>query len=231
MLHDEADGEVDERRTRLVGEQRKLFDSVELGGVLRVAGVVRAGAHFERRVSGRVVDLAGLPTQPAASQRAPWDDTHVVLLGDAEHVGLDAAHEQRVRRLLGDDPAEAAAFGDPLVLDRAVCRERRRTEGPDLALALEVGECSDRLAVVGVGTVDMVDIDPIGLEPLQAVPDLLHDSAPRVVAVVRVACLAHRYVHRVAELRGEDDVVTAASREGFADDDLGLPWSRRRRCR
>ena len=89
---------------------------------------------------------------------------------------------------------------------------------------MEVGQCGDRLVVVGsgIGTVHLVQIDPIGLEPLQAVLDLLHDPAPRVAAVVRVAGLTHRYVHRTVELRGQDDVVTAATSQGFADDDLGL---------
>jgi len=68
----------------------------------------------------------------------------------------------------------------------------------------------------------LVEVDPVGLEPLQAVLDLLHDPAPRVVAVVRVAGLTHRYVHRAVEFRCQDDVVTTTARQRFADDDLGL---------
>jgi len=89
---------------------------------------------------------------------------------------------------------------------------------------LEVGECSDRLVVVGagVGPIHLVEVDPVGLEPLQAVLDLLHDPAPRVAAIVRVAGLTHRYVHRAVEFRCQDDVVTTTARQRFADDDLGL---------
>jgi hypothetical protein len=64
--------------------------------------------------------------------------------------------------------------------------------------------------------VNLVEVDPVGLKPLQRVLDLLDDPAAGVATLVGV--LAHRHVH----LAGEHDVVALAARQGLADDDLGL---------
>ncbi len=87
-------------------------------------------------------------------------------------------------------------------------------EAADLALVDEIGERAERLVDVGarVRTVDLVEVDPVGLQAPQRVLDLVDDPAPRVPAVVWV--IAHRHVR----LRGQHDVVTPAPGERFADD-------------
>ncbi len=146
-----------------------------------------------------------------------------MLLRDREHVGLDAAVEQRVRRLLGDVATQAAPLGGPLRRDHVVGREGGGAERADLAGALQVGERGERLLVGGeaVGAVHLVEVDVVGAQAPEARLDLAHDPAPRVAPAVGVALLAHRHVHGAVELGGEDDLVAAAL-EGLADDLLGL---------
>jgi hypothetical protein len=81
----------------------------------------------------------------------------------------------------------------------------------------EVAQRPQRLVDVGVrlGAVDLVEVDPIGLQPPQRVLDLGDDPAPRVAAAV--GSVAHREMH----LGREHDVV-AAPPQRPADDLLGL---------
>ena len=155
--------------------------------------------------------------QPAPGERAPRDHAHAVPLARRQHVLLDAAYEQRVRRLLGDEALAAAALRRPLRLDDLLSGERRAAEGADLALPHEVGERAERLVDVGSGlrAVHLVEVDPVGLQAPQAVLHLADDPAARVAALVRV--VAHGAVH----LGGEYDAVAAAL-ERLTDDLLGL---------
>jgi hypothetical protein len=92
------------------------------------------------------------------------------------------------------------------------------TEVADLALMDEIGECAEGLVDVGVriGAVDLVEVNPVGLQPPQRVLDLGHDPAPRVPALVGVT--ADRHVR----LAGQDDVVAPAAGQRLADDQLRL---------
>jgi hypothetical protein len=134
-----------------------------------------------------------------------------------EHVGLDPAREQAVGRLLADEALEPALARRPLRLDDLRRRERGGADVADLALVDEVRQRAQRLLDVGVrlGTMDLVEVDPVGLEPPQGVLDLADDPAPRVAELVGV--VAHRAVH----LGREHDVV-AAPGERLADDLLRL---------
>ena len=76
--------------------------------------------------------LAQLARQPPAGERAPRDHAHPVRSHDRQHLRLDAAHEDRVRRLLADEATEAALLPDPLRLDDRRGRVGRRAEVPDL---------------------------------------------------------------------------------------------------
>ena len=67
-----------------------------------------------------------------------------------EDLSLYVAVEDGVGRLLGVDPLEAAALGDPLRLDDVGCGGRGGPDGPDLATADEVRERGERLLDVRV---------------------------------------------------------------------------------
>jgi hypothetical protein len=98
-------------------------------------------------------------------------------------------------------------------------RKRRGPDVADLSGAHQVCERAERLIDVGVGlgTVDLVEVDPVGAQPPQAVLDLSHDPAPGVAELVGVV------PHRAVDLGREDDVVAAAARQSLADDLLGFP--------
>ncbi len=59
--------------------------------------------------------------------------------------GLDAAHEDRVRRLLGHEPLAAATLGHPLGLDDVIGRERRAPDIADLSGTHEITQGPERL--------------------------------------------------------------------------------------
>ena len=170
-----------------------------------------------RVLSGGAWPLRQRAAQPAARERAPRDDAHAEAPAERQHLGLDAAHEHRVRRLLADEPRVAARLGDPLRGHDLARRIRRRADVADLARTHEIGERAERLVVIGVvvEAVDLVEVDPVGAEPAQAGLALLDDPAARVAALVRA--FAHRPVH----LRREHDLV-AASFERLGDDLLRL---------
>ena len=137
--------------------------------------------------------------------------------GGGEHVELDAADQDRVRRLLGAEALEAPVACRPLRLDDLAGGERGGPDVADLALLNEIGERAERLVDVGfgVGAVHLVEVDPVGTQAPQRVLDLGDDPAARTAAVVRVL------VHRHTELRGQHDIVATAL-ERLADDLLRL---------
>ena len=132
-----------------------------------------------------------------------------------QHVELDAADQERVGRLLGAEALEAPFARGPLRLDDLAARVRRGPDVADLALLDEVGERAERLVDVGVrvGSVYLVEVDPVGAESSQRVLDLLDDPAAGSSAVVGVV------VHRDEELGGQHDVVASAL-QCLADDFL-----------
>ena len=151
--------------------------------------------------------LAPAARQPAAGQRAVGHDAHAVPQARGQHVGLDGADEDRVRRLLGDEPLQAAGRARPTAPPRSGCAGNvERADVADLALVHEVGERAERLLDVGarIGAVDLVEVDPVGAEPPQPVLDRAHDPAARVALLVGVLA------HRVVELGGQHDVVAPA---------------------
>jgi hypothetical protein len=111
----------------------------------------------------------------------------------------------------------AAVAGHPLGLDDLTSGEGRGTDVADLALADEVGEGAEGLLDVGVGTraVNLVEVDPVGVEPPERVLDGPDDPASGAALTVRVIA------HSAVELGGQDDVVATAS-DGLADDLFGF---------
>jgi hypothetical protein len=61
-----------------------------------------------------------------------------VALAGGQHIVLDRADEDRVRRLFTAEALAAAALGGSLRLDDLRCGERRVSEVADLALVNEV---------------------------------------------------------------------------------------------
>ena len=224
---DEAERKMGEGHPCVGGDLLERRDQVELGRHRGPLGVEPFG--LAGRPTGLLDLLARLVAagEEAAVERTPRDDAHAVALAGGEHGRLDAAHEDRIRRLLAPEALVTSPFGHPLGLDDLVGREGRTAGVADLALVHQVGQRRQGVVDVGgrVGTVHLVEVDVVGAETAQRVLDLGHDPAPRVAPLVGV--LAHGAV----ELGGQHHVVAAAL-QGLADDLLGLARpSTRRRCR
>ena len=116
VVDDEGDGQLDQRHARVVGHLRELLDRLELALVLRQRHVEARGEALARGRGRRAVG-APVPGQPAAAERAVGEDAHAVALRGRQDVELDAAHEQRVRRLLGAEALQAPLARGPLRLD------------------------------------------------------------------------------------------------------------------
>ena len=88
----------------------------------------------------------------------------------------------------------------------------------DLALVYEVAQRAERLVDVGVRVraVDLVQVDPVGLQPAQRVLDLADDPPPGVATLVGV--VSHRHV----DLAGEHDAFALTCGERLANDLLGF---------
>ena len=82
----------------------------------------------------------------------------------------------------------------------------------------EIAQGAERLVDIGLGAraVDLVEVDPVGLQPAQRVLDLGDDPPPRVATLVGV--IAHRHV----DLAGEHHVFALAAGQRLADNRLGL---------
>jgi hypothetical protein len=135
-----------------------------------------------------------------------------------QHVGLDAAHQDRVRRLLGHEALQAAVAGGPLRLDDLAGGVGGRPDVAGLALPDQVGQRAEGVLDVGVlaGPVHLVKVDVVGVQAAQRVLDLADDPAPGAAPLVRVAA-----VHGHEEFRGQHDAVPPPG-QGPANDPLGL---------
>ena len=198
-----------------LGERDELFDDVEAALVGEVVDHVGAAQVV-------VLVLAYAAGEQALAERAPDQGAHAEALGGGQYLALDAAVEDGVDRLLGVESREAAPLGDPLGLDDVGGVGLRRADRADLAAADQVGQCGEGLLDVGagVGAVELVEVDVVGLQATQRVLHGGDDPAPRGALLVRV--LAGRAAeHRAAELGGEHDLVPAPF-QGLADDVLGV---------
>ena len=162
-----------------------LFDGVE--AVLVTEHLLEASADHVGLLA--FAHAAGEHSLP---ERAPDQYAHAVALRDRQHLGLDAAVEDRVGRLLGAEALQTAALGDPLGLDDVGRGSRRRSDRADLAAVDQVRERRERLLDVGrrIESVDLVQVDVVGLQPAQRILDRRHDPAPRGALPVWV--VAHR---------------------------------------
>jgi hypothetical protein len=190
-----------------------------LGGV-GLAGGIKAVPGKRGPASGQVRLLApAVPAgQEAPRERRPGEDSHAESLAGWQDVRFDTAGQHRIGRLLGAEAHQAASLGDVIGLDDLLGRERRASERPDLPGPDQVREGREGLLDVGRGVraVDLVQVDPVGPQPAEAVLHLREDPAPGVAAAI--GPIAHLEVH----LRCQDDVVATAL-ERLADDLLRLP--------
>jgi hypothetical protein len=87
-------------------------------------------------------------------------------------------------------------------------------EVADLAVVDEVGERPEGLVDVGAGVraVDLVEVDPVGVQASQGLLDSADDAASRGASQAGVVA------HRKADLGRQDDLVPLASRQRLADD-------------
>jgi hypothetical protein len=127
------------------------------------------------------------------------------------------AAEDRVGRLLGAEPLQAALCGGPLGFDDAGRGGLGRPDRADFAGMDQVGERGERFLDVGAGVwpVELVEIDVVGLQAAQRVLDRGRDPAPRGSLLIGIVTC------RAAELGREDDTVAAAL-ERLTHDYFGL---------
>src|SRR5665811_538117 len=101
---------------------------------------------------------------------------------------LDGPGEDRVRRLLAAEPLAAPVLRRPLRLDDLRGGERRVPDVADLALMDEVAQRSERLVDIGLGirAMDLIEVDPVGLESPQRVLNLSDDPPAGIAAPIGV---------------------------------------------
>src|SRR5438552_17726714 len=99
------------------------------------------------------------------------------MLNGRQHVELDGAHEDGIRRRLGDETLEATLRADRMRLRLVPRRKHRATEVPDLAVPYQIGQHVKRLLEVGVEVrpMDLIEVDVIGAKAFEARLDLTHD--------------------------------------------------------
>ena len=148
-----------------------------------------------------------------------------------DQLGLDGAVEPGVLVLRRDEPGEPAGPGDPVGVDHLPADQVGRAEVADLALLHQLVERGQRLLDRGVrvGRVQLVEVDPVGAEPAQAVlhgdPDVAAGAAGAPVRTVGA-------LHVGAELGRDDDLGRGATPEpGRAASPSRRRCRRRRRCR
>ena len=210
-------GEADAQLRR---HRHQLLDDLASS---RVHGMVdvepRTGSPPASRVGGNLMSFAIFAGQPAVRQRAVGDDPHAVGGRRRDQISLQTAVQQAVNRLNTAEGLPTVAAGGPDEVDHlpgrhddfeehaAVARPLagRATDVTNLARLNQIVERAQRLLDrgVGVGAVDLVEIDVVGLQPAKALLDLAEDMAAGEAAVV--GPLAHRPAH----LRREHDVMAA----------------------
>ncbi len=124
-----------------------------------------------------------------------------------DQLSLDAAVEQVVGRLLGNETIEAEFLRAPKGFDNLPGGEGRTAEVAHFAGTDEVVEGAQRLidGDFGLGAVDLIQVDMIRLEPAQAGFASLHEMTAGVAPGVGVGV-----VHPVVDFRAKDDPVAPA---------------------
>ena len=173
---------------------------------------------MEAGVGGRRLIALVFTGEKTASDGTPGDDAEAEGLGGGEEFAFYAAIEEIVRGLLGDEAVEVEAVAGPEGLDDLPGGEGGGANVADLAGAHEVVEGAQGLVDrdLGTRTMDLVEIDVVGLEAAETGLGLFDDVAAGVALGVGVGL-----VHRAVDLGGEENAgALAVAGEGLADDFL-----------
>jgi hypothetical protein len=107
----------DRERHREVGHRQSRFSGERDQPLHRVQAPLITERRHEFRASDVVVLPATDPTgEHALTEWSPDKNAHAVLLRDRKDLTLDAAVQDRVRRLVGTEPLQAAPFRYPVRL-------------------------------------------------------------------------------------------------------------------
>ena len=145
----------------------------------------RAGIRSARLVSGGG-DPSATARQPAAGQRAPRDHAHAV----SAATGSTSASMPRTSIEYGgcshDEPIAPAPLRRSTAPRRSRGRGRSSCRGSAPCPARRGRSSAPSVSSIGgvrLGPVHLVEVDPVGAEPAQAVLDGAHDPAAGVAAV------------------------------------------------
>ena len=172
----------------------------------------------ETRPRGSLPVARVLPGKESPAEGAPDEDADPVVLGKGLELVLEAASHEAVVHLRGDELLQAQAL---LHVDGGGALPGKIIAEPDmadLALADQVIQRPQGLLQgrAGIPAVHLVQVDVVGLQPLEARLDPPHDVHPGGAAPVEV--LAHRH----ADLGGQDDLLPHAFQR-VAQQGLALP--------
>ena len=162
--------------------------------------------------------LAGeLTGEKAAGQRAPHQQAEALVADQRNRVALDVAAGQRVVGLRALEPLETAPLRHAERLHQLPRFEVRAADVAHLAGADQVGQGAQRLVDgrLGVGAVNLVEVDAVGAEPFQARLARVDDVQPGKADLVGAG------PHAAAHL-GRDHHVAAAAGQRAAEDLLRI---------
>ena len=221
----------DRRGHRRVREHPRERDvpriGAELGGegleALERRAVLRDRPLLEVAARPPALLLLQRAAEHPALQRAPRQEPEPVRLARRNDLELDRAIEKIVETLLRDEPEEVPGLRRLLRLREVEASEVRGADVEHLPVADEnLHRLPDLFPRrLSVDVVHLVEIDVIGLQPLERAFAGLPDVKRGELRVVRSVA------HWVVDLRREDDLLAppAALREPASDDLLGPPFA------
>jgi len=213
-VQDPGEGNLGHRGVLLVGQ---FLDAlVDFLAVALEVGVF-PGVLVGLAAGGRVELLVG-PREIPPRQRTPGNHADVLRLAVRQHLSLLLPVEQVVVVLHREKAVQPQILGGVLGLDELVGPHRTGAEIADLLPADRVIKRAHRRLDWGVvvPAVNLVEVEGVHSEPVEAGVQLLLDGLPGETAGVGVLV-----VHLEEHLRRNDHLLTSAF-EGIAEDTLGF---------
>jgi hypothetical protein len=192
-------------------DRRQGLGHLAIGvGGLRIE---RAAEAVGLRARARRVPVA---RQPAAGERAPRDDGDALVAAQRQHLALLLAVEQVDVVLHRLEAGPAVRLGHVQRLRELPGEHRRRADVQGLAGAHDVVQRLERFLDRHrrVPAMDLVQVDEVGAQALQAGIDLREDGLARQAHAVRPL------VHALVDLGRDDDLAAACVLEQGPADDL-----------